>query len=376
MPVPSVSANRSRDIDEEHAIRARAALKLSLPEEPGLLDNISQLSHRFFSMPNAPEGAPTVPAAPAPKQTQRDQAAVRLQATHRGRSGRIEVEIKSEHKRLSAGAPAKGNRAKQQAAAKGTKLRAPPSPQEQQAATKLQALQRGRSGRQLQSQRAPDAAHTKGKGTQGRRAAEAHDKEVQKEQWAKKRAESEKLRQEQEAAQRAADAISAHEAARGAALRQAASEGDADECRRLIGDGIDPESADAEGRTALHMAALGDHTEAILVLLDEGIDIDLQDARGRTAVSVAAGAGQVEALCTLVDDGADAELPAARSALNWSPIMFAAANGHADAIGARRPSNARDGQTPAAIRSMARTTCRYSPLASPLASRCAPEHVA
>ena len=234
------------------------------------------------------------------------------------------MEIESERKRLgSANALSKNSQA---------------TPQRQTAATKLQAVQRGRSGRQLNADPPPRMSETlseHSRSSRSRRAAKSYEAERAKlEQKRKVEQEKQRQQQEQKAAEQAAAAKAVHTALREAKLIQAATAGNADECRQLLAEGISVEACDSNGRTALHLAALNDHTETILVLLDAGIDIDARDACGMTPVSIAAQAGKTEALCVLVDDGADVELAAATSAYKMTPIMFAAKNGHADAIGA------------------------------------------
>jgi hypothetical protein len=70
-----------------------------------------------------------------------------------------------------------------------------------------------------------------------------------------------------------------------------------------------------------------------MLLLDADIEIDATNLRGQTALSVAAENGCVEAMCALIDDGADVALRAGKEALNWTPLMFAASKGHAEALG-------------------------------------------
>jgi hypothetical protein len=159
----------------------------------------------------------------------------------------------------------------------------------------------------------------------GRAARRAAGKDINAEESERVRMEQERQRQEQ----RAKDAL----LVQGAQLRKAAAMGNADECRRLIGEGFPLDACDILGRSALHVAALGDHTEAMLVLLDAGIDIDAQDQRGMTALALAAEAGRCDALCTLIDDGADVYIAAVPLTHCWTPIMHAAARGHDEILG-------------------------------------------
>jgi uncharacterized protein len=61
-------------------------------------------------------------------------------------------------------------------------------------------------------------------------------------------------------------------------LVAAATAGDADEVRRLLGAGADPDDADAEGRTAITHAAYGGHAQVVRLLAEGGADLDRQDA--------------------------------------------------------------------------------------------------
>lgn len=51
----------------------------------------------------------------------------------------------------------------------------------------------------------------------------------------------------------------------------------------VVQSGVDLNSTDASGRTALHYAVAADNGEAVRVLLLAGIDPEIKDAEGRTA---------------------------------------------------------------------------------------------
>ncbi len=62
------------------------------------------------------------------------------------------------------------------------------------------------------------------------------------------------------------------------ALVAAAAAGDADEVRRLLRVGAEPDEADADRRTAVTHAAYGGHADVVRLLLEAGADVDRQDA--------------------------------------------------------------------------------------------------
>ena len=64
----------------------------------------------------------------------------------------------------------------------------------------------------------------------------------------------------------------------------AASCGDAKELRRLLASGVDQNSADEDGTSALMAAAFAGELTAVRVLLENGADPDLQDESGLTAL--------------------------------------------------------------------------------------------
>lgn len=84
------------------------------------------------------------------------------------------------------------------------------------------------------------------------------------------------------------------------------------------------EMADADGRTPLMAAVLGDHADAVALLLERGASVRTRNHVGNTALHMAAaiGSGQVvDALLT-----ADAQVDA-RSKAGITPLMLAAAQG-------------------------------------------------
>jgi ankyrin repeat protein len=90
-------------------------------------------------------------------------------------------------------------------------------------------------------------------------------------------------------------------------LHRAASEGDIEQMRTLLNEGLPINAFDSLERTPLHCAAIGDHIEAVRYLIKAGADVNAHDEEriGETPL------GKVAANCTfemakvLIDAGAD-----------------------------------------------------------------------
>ena len=83
------------------------------------------------------------------------------------------------------------------------------------------------------------------------------------------------------------------------ALTWAASQGDLNEVRALIATGIEPGTADYDGRTPLHLAAAEGQTEVVRYLLAAGADPAPVDRWGGTPLSDAEGNGHAESAALL-----------------------------------------------------------------------------
>ena len=75
------------------------------------------------------------------------------------------------------------------------------------------------------------------------------------------------------------------------ALTWAASQGDLDEVRALIATGVEPGTADYDGRTPLHLAAAEGQLDVVRYLLAAGADPRPVDRWGGTPLSDAEGNG-------------------------------------------------------------------------------------
>lgn len=83
------------------------------------------------------------------------------------------------------------------------------------------------------------------------------------------------------------------------ALTWAASQGDLDEVRALIATGVEPGTADYDGRTPLHLAAAEGQTDVVRYLLAAGADPRPVDRWGGTPLSDAEGNGHTEVAALL-----------------------------------------------------------------------------
>lgn len=93
-----------------------------------------------------------------------------------------------------------------------------------------------------------------------------------------------------------------------AALRAAAARGDLSTCQRLLGSVRCVRfSRDADGRSALHLAASGGHTTVVRLLLDVAAprEVDSPDGAGCTALQRAAADGHEEVVRLVLARGAD-----------------------------------------------------------------------
>jgi glutaminase len=88
------------------------------------------------------------------------------------------------------------------------------------------------------------------------------------------------------------------------ALTWAASQGDLNEVRALIASGVEPGTADYDGRTPLHLAAAEGQAEVVRYLLAAGADPQPADRWGGTPVSDAEGNGHTE-ITVLLREHAD-----------------------------------------------------------------------
>ena len=76
----------------------------------------------------------------------------------------------------------------------------------------------------------------------------------------------------------------------------AAASGDGAAVRQALSAGIDVDSRDGRGRTAVTAAALGEHADVVRLLVDAGADVDIQDDDRNNALLVSGETGNVAVL--------------------------------------------------------------------------------
>ena len=94
--------------------------------------------------------------------------------------------------------------------------------------------------------------------------------------------------------------------------------------------GIDPNIIDENGRTPLMLAAFNGHTEIAERLLEAGARLDLRDSTNRTAFMFACTGSNLKLITILHRRGAGVN--DIDSHESWTPLMFAAAEGHQDVV--------------------------------------------
>ncbi len=119
-------------------------------------------------------------------------------------------------------------------------------------------------------------------------------------------------------------------AASDARVAEAAMRGDADAVRKLLKDGVDANSAQGDGMTALHWAAMKDHVELAEMLLYAGANVKATTRMGGyTPLTLAAKNGNAAMISALLKGGADVN---ATTSTGVTPLMLAAQSGRADAV--------------------------------------------
>ena len=134
------------------------------------------------------------------------------------------------------------------------------------------------------------------------------------------------------------------------AFRDAAYQGDGPTVSQAIASGIDINSPDTNGRTALMLAAYDGRTEIVKLLLKHNPQVNRRDAMDRTALTYAASGENPETVAALL--AAKAEVDVLDNEEGWTPLMFASAEGNMEVVklllahGANCMLADKDGETP------------------------------
>jgi ankyrin repeat protein len=123
-------------------------------------------------------------------------------------------------------------------------------------------------------------------------------------------------------------------------LFNAAKTGKADEVRRLLADGADPDLQNlwwnektqrsiTDLPTAMMAAVQGRHVETVRVLIEGGANLDARNLNGKSALDYAVSAGRPETIVMLLEAGAAFDT---QNIKGFSPLMDAAYGGHAEAV--------------------------------------------
>ena len=113
------------------------------------------------------------------------------------------------------------------------------------------------------------------------------------------------------------------------ALHMAAYNGYRDMVQLLLDEGTNANNATDYGGTPLHGAALSGHKDVVLLLLDRGADPNKPNVNGFTPVHWAANKGHKDVVQHLLDKGAD---PNKGDEDGWTPRQWAAMKGHKDVV--------------------------------------------
>jgi len=112
-------------------------------------------------------------------------------------------------------------------------------------------------------------------------------------------------------------------------LIQSIVDGDLEQVKLQLEEGINPNIQDADGWTPLMWAANDNNTDMISIFINAGADPNLQDYYGTTPLIIASMDGDIEAIKILLEFGADPNLA---ESFGWTPLMNAANSGNIEAV--------------------------------------------
>ncbi len=111
---------------------------------------------------------------------------------------------------------------------------------------------------------------------------------------------------------------------------QSALNGETDTVSIALKNGMNANTMDDDGRTALMLAAFNGHKEIVSILIAAGAKVDTLDATGRNALMYASTGPNPDIAKTLIDCGVNVNV--ADSDEKWTALMFAAAEGCGDVV--------------------------------------------
>lgn len=112
-------------------------------------------------------------------------------------------------------------------------------------------------------------------------------------------------------------------------LIEAVEKNDVDSIKQLKAEGIALDLPYPFSGTALQIAVMRQHTEAIAALIDAGANVNGMDIFSLTPLHLAAVHGLVQEVSLLIEAGANVNL---RTVKGWTPLFAAASEGHASII--------------------------------------------
>ena len=112
-------------------------------------------------------------------------------------------------------------------------------------------------------------------------------------------------------------------------LIEAVKRQDAEAVRRLLGEGVEVDTRQPDGATALHWAVYREDLETVDLLLRAGASVDAVNRMGATPLWLAAGNGDPAAIARLLDAGAN---PNVALREGETPVMTAARSGTAEGV--------------------------------------------
>jgi ankyrin repeat protein len=112
-------------------------------------------------------------------------------------------------------------------------------------------------------------------------------------------------------------------------LHEAAARGDLEAVARLLGDGVDVDARDADGRTPVMTATVARQTAAVRALLEAEADVDIRDDRLDNPFLYAGAEGLLDILRLVNEAGAD---PAITNRYGGIALIPACERGHVDVV--------------------------------------------